>query len=234
VLTLGIDLSAQPKRTAACMVRWGRGDALVEYVELGLGDEQLIVLIDGAEKVGIDVPFGWPDAFVAAVAAHHEFGPWPPVTSLALRMRRTDVAVRERTGRWPLSVSTDRLGVAAFRAARLLSRWGPDRAGSGKFVEVYPRGGRDCFGLGRERSLEYIIQAAPWLTVDTDAAGRIEASEDCFDALIACLVARAAALELCEPIPGEDRAAASREGWIALPREGSLELLAARRGPPAA
>ena len=51
-------------------------------------------------------------------------------------------------------------------------------------------------------------------------------SDDCFDALIASLVARAAALDLCESIPLDDRAAATREGWIALPSSDSLGQLA--------
>ena len=52
------------------------------------------------------------------------------------------------------------------------------------------------------------------------------ASDDAFDALVAALVARAVAAGLVEPIPGEERAAARKEGWIAVPREGSLERLA--------
>jgi len=50
-------------------------------------------------------------------------------------------------------------------------------------------------------------------------------SNDCFDALIAALVARASALGLCEEIPGELLETAEREGWIALPLVGSLERL---------
>lgn len=37
-----------------------------------------------------------------------------------LRYRATDYRVRQITGRWPLSVSTDRIGVAAMRCASLL------------------------------------------------------------------------------------------------------------------
>ena len=53
-----------------------------------------------------------------------------------------------------------------------------------------------------------------------------QASEDCFDALIACLVARASMLALCEPIPDTDRESARREGWIAPSLPGSLQHLA--------
>jgi hypothetical protein len=51
-------------------------------------------------------------------------------------------------------------------------------------------------------------------------------NEDCFDALISALVARASALRLCEPIPDDLLEPARREGWIALPLNGSLERLA--------
>ena len=46
------------------------------------------------------------------------------------------------------------------------------------------------------------------------------------DALVAALVARAAVIGCCEPIPPGDRALAMEEGWIALPRSGSLADLA--------
>ena len=49
------------------------------------------------------------------------------------------------------------------------------------------------------------------------------------DLWVAALVARAAALGLVEPVPEEDRQFALREGWIAIPRAGSLRLLPGRR-----
>jgi hypothetical protein len=49
--------------------------------------------ISRADKVGIDVPFGWPDAFVAAVAEHHDLGSWPPHDALALRIFKTGAVV---------------------------------------------------------------------------------------------------------------------------------------------
>ena len=55
---------------------------------------------------------------------------------------------------------------------------------------------------------------------------RVGAPIEAFDALIAALVARAAAVGLVELISENDRVAATREGWIAVPREGSLSLLA--------
>jgi Protein of unknown function (DUF429) len=172
------------------------------------------------------VPLGWPDAFVAALTAHHALGPWPTCEQRDLRFRRTDYFVRERTDRWPLSVSTDRIAIPAFRAARLLSPFDVDRTGQDRFVAVYPRAARHCFRLGPTRSVAELEKRAPWLRLTKQARADCDSSEDCFDALIAALVARAAACGLCEPIPDDDRAAACREGWVALPLAGTLERLA--------
>ena len=120
MLTLGIDLAAQPKNTAACVIRWLNGSAQVEKIDSDLTD--LVELISTADKVGIDVPFGWPTDFADAVACHHRFLPWPASPVRKLRYRETDLFVTEKTGLWPLSVSTDRIGVATMRVAGLFAR----------------------------------------------------------------------------------------------------------------
>src|SRR6185312_12819365 len=70
VRTLGIDLAAQPANTSACAIDWGPGTPVVSDLSSGLDDTALLDAIDGADKVGIDAPFGWPDDFVRAVSAH--------------------------------------------------------------------------------------------------------------------------------------------------------------------
>jgi Protein of unknown function (DUF429) len=136
MLTLGVDFAAQPQKTAACSVKWQSGAAEVSSVELNVDDWRFAELAAECDKIGMDVPFGWPVAFAEAIGRHHRHESWPSVASGALRFRDTDRNVWEKTGGWPLSVSTDRIGVTAFRAARLLSP-DVDRAGSGRFVEVY-------------------------------------------------------------------------------------------------
>ena len=224
--TLGVDLASSPARTAACVIRWEKRVARVEHLQAGVDDDELRRLVVDVDKVGIDVPFGWPGDFVASVSAHHEMEAWPGFDSADLRLRRTDEFVWRRTGRQPLSVSADKLAVPAFRAARLLSEWQADRTGAGRFVEVYPRAARATFELGRTRSIEELHERAPWLTLALDQEMACEQNEDCFDALISSLVARASALGLCEPIPDDLLESARREGWIALPLAGSLEQLA--------
>ncbi len=199
------------------------GAAIALELELNVDDSRLFELAERADKVGIDVPFGWPDAFVSAVRGYGRFQPWPASDTVELRFRRTDLFVRQETGRWPLSVSTDRIGITAFRAARLLSTENVDRAGRGKYVEVYPRAARDRFDLSR--SVEELLDLAPWLELDAVAAKLCMESEHCMDAVIAALIARASALGLCEAIPGDDLNAAAREGWIVLPRPGTFAQL---------
>ena len=120
MITLGVDLASLPARTAACAIEWTDGRARVVDVACGQDDDALLKRIGGADKVGLDVPFGWPDAFADAVARFHTGGAWPEASVVALRYRETDRVVAARTGRWPLSVSTDLIGVPTFRAARLL------------------------------------------------------------------------------------------------------------------
>ena len=226
VRTLGVDLASSPAKTAACVIRWENHSARVQHLQAGVDDDELRRLAADVDKVGIDVPFGWPEGFVASVSAHREMEAWPGFDSVELRLRRTDEFIWRETGRPPLSVSADRLAVPAFRAARLLSEWQADRTGAGRFVEVYPRAARARFGLGQTRSITELGECATWLTLAPDQQLACEQNSDCFDALVSALVARASALRLCEPIPDDLLESARREGWIALPRTASLEQLA--------
>lgn len=246
MITLGVDLASRPERTAACTIEWREDGARVVEIRCGLDDHALLARITAADKAGIDAPFGWPHAFVDAVARFHAGAPWPAATVGALRYRETDRIVARVTGRWPLSVSTDLIGVPAFRAARLLTRLAEggekvDRSGAARIVETYPAAALRLWGLastGYKRrdglpSLGRLLAALrartrDWLALD--AAGRrlCAQSDDAFDALVAALIARAAALGLCAPPPPEHAAAAAVEGWIALPGPGSFEALAAR------
>jgi hypothetical protein len=244
VITVGIDLASQPERTGACVIDWHDGAAWVRSVVCGVSDADLLGLVQDAARVGIDVPLGWPDAFVAMVTAHHRGAPLPDAAIAELRYRATDHEVRRLTGRWPLSVSSDLIAVPTFRATRLLSamaaRGEPvDRTGGGKLVEAYPAAALRRWGLeaagykggdGRERR-RALLQAlesmtAAWLRLDAATRATCADTDDALDALVAALVARAAALGRCEPIPEASRAHAAREGWIAVPTADSLDRLA--------
>lgn len=226
--TLGVDLASRPEATGACLVEWGRTGAVARIAPAPLDDAALTRLATDADVVAIDAPLGWPDGFVAAVAAHHRGERWPSIELSPLRYRVTDLAVARQTRVLPLSVSTDLIAVCAFRAARLqrLLADRPARDGSGRLVEVYPAGALRVWGITavgykrgsgaavRARIVDEVVRRSPWLTVDAAALRRRDHD---LDALLCALVARAAATGRSAGPPPEHAAAARREGWIHLP-----------------
>ena len=241
MITLGIDLSSQPEQTATCFVRWD-GEVVIREPVVGASDEDLSAAIPQADKVGIDVPLGWPDAFVTAVASYQLGQKWPgPHSDPRLRLRETDRFVWSKIGRPPLSVSTDKIAMPAMRAAWLLSNLADpsDRIGASRIVEVYPaaalvRWGFDASRYKGEkgRSIRLALVEAfedrirGWVRLDGAVRDKCLASDNAFDALVAALVARAAAEGLCDEVPSSCVEVAHREGWIALPGKDSLERLA--------
>jgi predicted nuclease with RNAse H fold len=247
VHTLGIDLAAQAKQTAACLLMWGEGQAAIERLALGVDDAAILELIRSEEpaKVAIDAPFGWPAPFVAAVSQHASGGEWHAHAPQSLRLRATDLHVIAKTRQQPLSVSADKIAVTAFRCAGLLNEltkagFAIDRAGDGLVVEVYPaaalrqwrmdpRGYKGDKPEARIRRAELVGSLADrmsaFLALDEEQRALIAASDHLLDALLCALVGRAALIEATLSIPAELRELASVEGWIALPRSDSLSEL---------
>ena len=64
-----------------------------------------------------------------------------------------------------------------------------------------------------------------WLQPTPEVREQCEADDNSLAALVAALVARAAARGLCEPMPVEVATMAEPEGWIAIPKPGSLSEL---------
>jgi predicted RNase H-like nuclease len=62
--TVGIDLAAQAENTAACSILWRADVADVQQISCNLSVPDLLELVKTGRKVGIDVPLGWPSAFV--------------------------------------------------------------------------------------------------------------------------------------------------------------------------
>ena len=249
VITAGVDLSSQAVKTAACVLSWDDEEAKVTSLCVGVDDERISWLISHVKKLGIDVPLGWPIAFAEAIAEQSRGGSWPSsylhADTTAVRYRATDLWVwKHLPMRPPLSVSTDRIALPAMRAAALLSRL-PEpvaRDGSGVVVEVYPAAALTRWELasqgykGKDKRpargalMEGLLAGTKqWLRINPAHVNLCLSSDDAFDALIAGLVARAAAIGMVEEIPDADRAAAEREGWIAVPLGGTLGRLAAGR-----
>ena len=231
--TLGIDLASAADKTALCVVSWQAGAARIERLQVGAVDAALVEAAAAAEHVGIDAPLGWPRAFVRML--HEEPAPmdWPADRD-ALRYRETDRFVQQVTGLWPLSVSSDLIGVVAMRCRGLLAQL----AAIGKqSLEVYPAAALHQWGIPsrgykgaakREvlgERVDALVAAAPWLSLG-EHEGLLRKTDDAFDALLSSLAVRAQAAGhvLGEHACPDDDARA--EGWIVLPAPGSLSLLA--------
>ena len=81
-----------------------------------------------------------------------------------------------------------------------------------------------------EELLTALSGRAPWLIVTSDQWTWLTKDDNCADALIATLVARSAALGLCDPMPPDQMEHARREGWIAVPQADGLSQLGAVPG----
>ena len=245
MLTAGVDLAAEPQGTALAVVDWTASFAKVVDLQLGVTDEPIVEVASRVDKLGIDCALGWPQEFVKfmvqqsdAELAHHTFdGGMAWRRSLAYR--DTDRHVREQTGRWPLSVSTDRLGLTAMRCAGLLSRLSSsgvqvDRTGVGLVTEIYPGASLRLWGFTtngyrasadiRAELLGNLREKAAWFEPGEYEALMIS-SCDAFDAVIAAFAARAVACGNYMP-PAEHQLSQARvEGWITLPTGSFASLI---------
>lgn len=165
---------------------------------------------------------------------------WNTINRRKLRLRATDERVYKVTRITPLSVSCDALAIPATRCALLLDRLGVrDRSGDGRVQEVYPAAALHAWGLrckgykGRANGavladlFASVRERTPWLAIAPEHAEECATSDHAFDALVASLVARAAALGLTLRPTADELPAARIEGWIALPLAESLSALTA-------
>jgi predicted nuclease with RNAse H fold len=244
VLIAGVDLAAEPKGTALAVINWSADSAELVELQLNVEDRAIVRVAGQVEKLGIDCALGWPIDFVDFLnRTNSAAGPDEPFAGdLDLRRklayRETDRNVREITGRWPLSVSTDRLGMTAIRCAGLLSQIAGagvevDRSGLGRVVEIYPGASLRIWGFEtagyrasqeiRSNLIADLRAIAPWLNLGSHAKMMVE-SCDAFDALIAALAARSAQLGNYQPPNSAQAKRAKVEGWIVLPNK-PLETL---------
>lgn len=260
--TLGVDLAAQSRKTAGCVIEWDeRGHGYVHCPTDRYGDDDLLAKLIDTEYIShaaIDAPFGWPALFIETIANYRDAGVWPdPYNSDAsvrnLRLRATDRAIHQRLGLTPLSVSTDRIGIVAMHCARLLAAVHQelgepvDRSGQGRILEAYPaaalrswqispgtsedpgtyKGDSEAARTRREWVLEQINRhTSAWLEINPKVNVVCIDSDDCLDALICALIARAADRDQLESIDDPDGLASS-EGWIRVPKPESLAHLGA-------
>ena len=241
--TLGIDLAAQPERTAICSVTWDGGRAFAT-IERRTTDDRLVELMAVPwDKIGIDCPLGWPEPFIDAITAHRNGKPWPGRNVNPdeyrehAKYRLTDEVLHARDGRWPLSVSTDRIGVVALRCALLLDRYSGKRKdlrrdGTGVIAEVYPAAAIRRWLPGAHGNYKRTDTRAALLALVDAVASAVpiyfadgsrelcETSHDAFDALLCALVARAVTLrQTRRPRSAKQIRRAPTEGWIHVPKK---------------
>ncbi|WP_368967277.1 DUF429 domain-containing protein [Parafrankia sp. FMc2] len=187
-----MDLAAEPKKTALARIDWSSGSATVRDVHLDTTDSTIVEAVTNADEVGIDCPFGRPEAFVAFITAHQRGNVDVPqgLTGLqwqrALAYRVTDQRVQAKTGLRPLGVTADRISHTAMRCAGLLATLAGqdipvDRAGAGVVVEVYPAASLTGWGLPHlgyktrdniavlATLVDALLDAAPWLDLGAHA-----------------------------------------------------------------
>lgn len=230
--TVGIDFASQPKNTALCEIVWDGSSATVVQVASLVTDAQIRELVENppSRVFGVDIPFGWPTHFVQFVAAHMQCVT-PPlgVSGTQKRLRATDEFIWAMFGRQPLSVSTDRIGIPAMRWAALMQEFGvTNRAGDGRFFEVYPASARLSWGLPPKddvAALDLLLAECPLFFASAEYPSALLSSDHAFDALVCALATRAAALGLSYPPPPDLRDVAEIEGWIHAPQPGSLDQL---------
>jgi hypothetical protein len=238
--TWGVDLSTDPRGTAAVRIEWSDGRADVVRVVSPITAPELAELIAGHrdDTWGIDVPFGWPQQFETFLGAHRTTptavdyveGSW----ASPLRLRRTDrsLTAGDPARRvHPLSVAHDRLGSVAVLWASVehaLAHAEPpvviDRSGmTGVVFETYPSGIRVAWGLpkrGAEGERDAVIGAVAAAGIDVMllASRGDDATEHEWDALLCALAARAHQLgDRPRDLTQDDVEVGATEGWIHLP-----------------
>jgi hypothetical protein len=126
-MTVGVDLSVQPRKTGVAWIDWSPSGARVRDLVVGATDDLITRAVMEADKAGIDCPLGWPEKFVEFISAHHTGNVIVPAEvagpawQSTLAYRVTDKAVHDTTHLMPLSVAADRIAYTAMRCARLLA-----------------------------------------------------------------------------------------------------------------
>ena len=253
---IGVDLAAADSNTALAVLDKSSTGWRLSQLSCPASDHDIISAVEQMPhngKAGFDCPLGWPSAFVDFVAKHQVRVADEIPDKISLMKRRTDLRVTELVADHttpsirltPLSVSSDRIAVPAWRMAHLEQQLSadahPDRSGSGSIVEVYPaaalavwklphRGykGRDGENV-REKIVAGIDHRAGNLLDIDDFYAELCASDHLLDALISALVAVAVATGQCVTDSGprspEEEDLAGAEGWIWLPDPDLTQIL---------
>jgi hypothetical protein len=70
LITLGVDLAAEPRKTDLARIAWRAGSAHITDVRRHVTDDDMVEAIVHADKAGIDCPLGWPVKFIRFITSH--------------------------------------------------------------------------------------------------------------------------------------------------------------------
>lgn len=257
VQVVGVDLASADSNTALAVLTKKPQAWQLTSLRCPASDEDILAdvkRLPPGSRAGFDCPLGWPMAFAEFIADHMSKARHRVPAKAELMKRCTDTRVAELVAEQthppvrltPLSVSSDRIAIPAWRMAQLERQLfaddAPDRSGRGLIAEVYPaaalamwqlphRGykGRDGRQI-RQDILAGISQQVGDLLVLGDFEEQLQASDHCLDALLSALVTvsvvtgRLAPDSLPQEPAEEQRARA--EGWIQLPAHDLAAILA--------
>jgi predicted nuclease with RNAse H fold len=189
------------------------------------------------DRIGVDVPFGWPDAFVALMKSESSVESWQEKGSRKLRLRETDIHWADsKLNLTPISVTMDRIAAPAMRWRLLTRKDGVPRNAN----EVYPAAALKLWQLpsqgykqpGQRNVRNEIVDklGGELRLAKSDHIELMRKQADALDAFVAALVARAVALGCTQSPPIEMAEAAAREGWIHVPSCSLQTLLDAKLG----
>lgn len=247
-VTWGLDVSTNKAKTAAVAIDWStEGTATVINVvhPLMASDVAPLIAEHQESRWAVDVPFGWPDRFVALMASRHDkplpvearppAADWEIWRTRHVAQRVTDVFLTndERIKTRPLPASFQLLGATAAMWVLIEAQLADlgvhvDRAGiDGAVCETYPSAALSAWHLGKAKQTWPELRASfPFLNADPHLLDRF-ASDDVCDAVVCALIARARDLNLTILPPEADLAASRREGWIHVSCEHKNRLVAA-------
>jgi predicted nuclease with RNAse H fold len=240
VLIVGLDAASDLRNFGYALGRYeaGRPVAIESFGLLAAGtspDAMQDVLVSAIQcespaLLAIDAPLGWPQALGARLV-RHSAGAEMPEAKEQLFQRRTDRALRERTGKGPLEVGADRIARAAHRALEVLNRlraatgraiplaWTPTMHGTA-VIEVYPaatlrsRGVREP-GYKRPENVDARRRIAEALAGELPGlADAVAASDHAFDACLCLLAAKDFLDGTAVPPTVDETGCALKEGWI--------------------
>ncbi|WP_341229186.1 DUF429 domain-containing protein [Nocardioides salarius] len=248
-------MSTSPKKTAAVAVKWSAASGRIVEVHNPLKAPAIANLIASTAPTtwAVDVPFGWPDQFVALLANRHQrpltadlvpdVAGWEKWRTRQVAQRLTDRFLTDdpRIRTRPLPASFQLLGATAAAWTLIESQLAAagvpvDRAGvAGRVCETYPSAVLAAWGAPKgtgKHTWPALRNRFPFLTCDPELE-HLLVSDDVCDAVVCAMAARARDLGLTVDPDDDQLDAARREGWIHVSLHAAGRLLDVDGEPPA-